>query len=182
MLEKEQKKRQADQKKLNQAAEKQGRVGDVFGIDLAKLQVRTLEALASPNGIDWQKPFVMKIDESLPKVQAAMNDSSVTAALQSFYSGFPGSAAALQGSKRFTTPLKETQGLPADILQELGMTVDPDPEGSLFRVKSSSCGCCCCCCCALGMIAAEAAKARRCTMLYVDSRPGRMGRTWSPRS
>ena len=66
-----------------------------------------------------------------------MNDPNVVSALQSFYSGFPGSAAALQGSKRFTTPLKETQALRTDILQELGKTVDPSPEGLCSRFASN---------------------------------------------
>ena len=101
------------------------------------MQVRPLETISGTDKIDWHKPFVMKVDDTLPKVQAAMNDPNVVSALQSFYSGFPGSAAALQGSKRFTTPLKETQALRTDILQELGKTVDPSPEGLCSRFASN---------------------------------------------
>ena len=133
-LQQEKKKRDAQEQKLNKAAEKQGRVGDIFGIDLVKLQVKCMDVLRFEEigSVDWTQPFIAKLDDassSFPAVQSMLRDGTVTAALQSFYTGFPGSQAALQGSRRFTSPLKMTQVLRSNVVKELGIENEVLPEG-----------------------------------------------------
>ena len=110
----EAKKRAAEDKKRSTAAEKQGRVMSMYDIDVAKLGVKNMDQLTlnsegDIDKLDWSRPFVVMAESSVLKGVATMlSDSRVKATLDSFYQGFPGSAAALQGSKRFTTPVKES--------------------------------------------------------------------------
>ena len=134
-LQQEKKKREAQEQRLSKAAEKQGRVGDIFSIDLVKLQAKCMDAIKFEDiqAVDWKKPFVARTDDvasAFPAVQALLADNTVTTSLQSFYMGFPGSQAALQGSRRFTCPVKMTQELRSKVLQELGVR-DQLPEGLL---------------------------------------------------
>ena len=110
-------------------------MGDIFSIDLVKLQAKCMDAIKfeDTQAVDWKKPFVARTDDvasAFPAVQALLADNTVTNSLQSFYMGFPGSQAALQGSRRFTCPVKMTQELRSNVLQELGVR-DQLPEGLL---------------------------------------------------
>ena len=86
----------------------------MYDIDVAKLGVKNMDQLTlnsegDIDKLDWSRPFVVMAESSVLKGVATMlSDSRVKATLDSFYQGFPGSAAALQGSKRFTTPVKES--------------------------------------------------------------------------
>ena len=118
----EARKRAAEDKKRTTAAEKQGRVMSMFDIDVAKLGIKNMDQLTlnsegDLDKLDWSRPFVAMAESSMLKsVEKVLSDSPVKTCLDSFYQGFPGSAAALKGSKRFTTPVKETVTLHQELL------------------------------------------------------------------
>ncbi|CAE7274092.1 unnamed protein product, partial [Symbiodinium sp. CCMP2456] len=130
----EKKKRDQEAQKINKAAEKQGRVDNIFGIDLLKLGIRALphvplETAEDIKSLDFKKPFLFKTDSpALSELQAACQDPKIKTSLDSFYNGFPGSAAALKGTKRFTVMIKDTEPLRAKILENLQIPVLPPPR------------------------------------------------------
>ncbi|CAE7256384.1 unnamed protein product, partial [Symbiodinium microadriaticum] len=130
----EERKRRAEESKLNKAAEKQGKVGSLFDIDFAKFSLRPLEFKILKNKgdvekLDMNKPWAVKLDESdLPAFQVLLADAKVKASLDTFMSGFPGSAASMQGSKRFSNPVQDSGKLRAGALKELGIE-DSVPDG-----------------------------------------------------
>ena len=69
----------------------------------------------------------------LAAVNALLAHVEVKSFLDAFYSGFPGSAAAMQGAKRFTQPVAETSSVRADLLKELCIT-EKLPEGKQVYV------------------------------------------------
>lgn len=111
---------------MTKAAEKLGKVGSIFDIDFMKLGVRPVEVLSADSKeviekLDYSRPWVMKAEgTSLAKVAELLKAPQVASILDSFYSGFPGSAAAMQGTKRYSTLVKDTGDLRKDVLQELG--------------------------------------------------------------
>ncbi|CAE7909469.1 unnamed protein product [Symbiodinium microadriaticum] len=98
---------------------------EIIDADAKAYEVLSQTVLKEPSdfeGLDWAQPFVIRLgDSALPKSKAVLEDSKVKSCLESFYNGFPGSAAALQGSKRFTRLLQESKALRDDVLQELGV-------------------------------------------------------------
>ena len=120
------KKREAEEKKMNKAAEKQGRVESIFGIDFCKLGCRAMlphdPRDEKITGLDFTKPFALKSDSPVcSNLHSVLGDARVVSCLDSFYNGFPGSVAALKGSKRFTTPVKESIALRSSILDQLSI-------------------------------------------------------------
>ncbi|CAE7775864.1 unnamed protein product [Symbiodinium sp. CCMP2592] len=133
-IDKEKKKREQEAQKINKAAEKQGRVDNIFGIDLLKLGIRalahhTLEKAEDVKGLNFSKPFLLNAESpALSQIQAACQDQQIKTSMDSFYNGFPGSAASLKGSKRFTALIKDTAPLRAKILENLEIPVRPPPR------------------------------------------------------
>ncbi|CAE7283964.1 unnamed protein product [Symbiodinium sp. CCMP2592] len=127
------KKRQAEERKLSKAAVKQGKVGSMFDIDFVKLGVRPLEHANNSEciaALDWTKPWVAKTDcEALAKLTDVLQDTKVKTVLDTFYSGFPGSSAAIQGTMRYTSPVKDSRALRSVILDTLGYK-ETLPQGS----------------------------------------------------
>ena len=140
MLTTEKKRREQEERKLTKAAEKQGRVGSLFEIDYAKLGVPLMDQCVikdaeAVKALDWSKPWVAKLEsEQLKSVNAALKDPKVAATMDSFYHGFPGSPAALQGSKRFTVPIEGTDSLRRAILADLNIQQAGDGLGSVGLV------------------------------------------------
>eukprot|EP00971_Amphidinium_carterae_P340794 6479273-Amphidinium_carterae.2 len=123
----ESKRKAAEEKRLTRAAEKIGRVSTCFEIDVAKLGVRPLmvqDATAEKvKALDWNRPWLMRSDDStscLPSVHQTLQDASVTACLGSYQGGFPGSAAAMQGAKRFSSLVAGADILQSKVMSELG--------------------------------------------------------------
>ena len=111
---------------MNKAAEKQGRVENIFGIDFCKLGCRAMlphdPRDEKITGLDFTKPFALKSDSPVcSNLHSVLGDAHVVSCLDSFYNGFPGSVAALKGSKRFTTPVKESIALRSSILDQLSI-------------------------------------------------------------
>ena len=123
----EERKRKAEESKLNKAAEKQGKVGSLFDIDYAKLSLRPMEMKILKNQddvakLDMSKPWAVKLDDSnLPAFRALLADAKVKASLDTFTTGFPGSAACMQGSKRFSSAVPDSGHLREAALKELGI-------------------------------------------------------------
>ena len=141
----EKKKRDQEAQKINKAAEKQGRVDNIFGIDLLKLGIRALahvplETAEDIKSLDFKKPFLFKTESpALSQLQAACQDPKIKTSLESFYNGFPGSAAALKGTKRFTAMIKDTVPLRAKILENLQIPVLPPPRISALSEFAMIC-------------------------------------------
>ena len=127
LLNSEKKKREADEKKLNRAAEKQGRVSSLYEIDFVKLGIRVMEQVTLKNEddvrrLDFGKPFIVKQEsEALQSLQKVLQDKKIRSGLDSFYNGFPGSAASLQGSRRFTSPIAQSKPLRDLLLKDFGV-------------------------------------------------------------
>eukprot|EP00971_Amphidinium_carterae_P293235 5822025-Amphidinium_carterae.1 len=124
----EHKRKAAEEKRLTKAAEKIGRVSTCFEIDVTKLGVRPLmvqDATAEVvKSLDWNRPWLMRSDDStscLTSVQNTLQDTSVTACLGSYQGGFPGSAAAMQGTKRFSSVVAGADSLQSKVMTELGV-------------------------------------------------------------
>ena len=134
----DQKKREAEKTRLTKAAERQGKVASIWDVDFVKLNVRPVEILSMDTvdvkTLDWGRPWVLKSDAvGLAAVNALLAHAKVKSSLDAFYTGFPGSAAAMQGTKRFTQPVAETSGVRADLLKELCIT-EKLPEGKQVNV------------------------------------------------
>ncbi|CAE7215561.1 unnamed protein product [Symbiodinium natans] len=131
----EKRKREAEERKLTKAAEKQGRVGSLWDIDYVKLgvQVMSHEILKEPGDfqkLNFSRPWIARYSLStLPNTKKVVEDAKIQSCLASFYNGFPGSAASLQGTRRFTQAVKETNDLRDMVLKEFGIAESRPGDG-----------------------------------------------------